>query len=128
MLWVNFHPRVHWPFSGSVAQDIHPALLAQAGNQEIEMRVLRDVASYGKQIGVLSELLHSVASLVPPERLGDEGRHAYTQLTELIESVKAIKGQPPSQPAIPESLDEARELWRALLARHPELAQESLPL
>jgi hypothetical protein len=128
MLWVNFQPQVHWPFSGSVAQDIHPALLAQAGNQDIELRVLRDVASYGKQIGVLSELLHSVASLVPPERLGDEGRHAFAQLTELIESVKAIKGQQPAQSAIPDSLDEARALWRALLERHPQLAQEALPL
>jgi len=127
MLWLNFHPQVHWPFSGSVAQDIHPALLAQAGNEETEVRVLRDVASYGKQLGVLGDLLHSVASLVPPERLGEEGRHAYAQLTELIESVKAIKQQQP-KPAIPESLDDARELWRALLARHPQLAQEGLPL
>ena len=61
MLWLNFNPQVHWPFSGAVTQDIHPALLAQAGNEEIEVRVLRDVASYGKQIGVLSDLLHSVA-------------------------------------------------------------------
>jgi hypothetical protein len=127
MLWLNFQPQVHWPFSGSVAQDIRPALLAQAGNQETEMRVLRDVASYGKQIGVLSDLLHSVASLVPPERLGEDGRHAYAQLTALIESVKAVKRQE-SKPAVPESLDEARELWRALLSRHPQLAQEGLPL
>jgi len=127
MLWLNYQPQVHWPFSGSVAQDIHPALLTQAGNADTEARVLRDVASYGKQIGVLSDLLYSVASLVPPERLGDEGRHAYAQLSDLIEAVKAIKQQRP-KPAIPESLDEARELWRALLARHPQLAQEGLPL
>ncbi len=127
MLWLNFSPEVHWPFSGSVAQDIHPALLAQAGNDEVETRVLRDVASYGKQIGVLSDLLHSVASLVPPERLGEDGRHAYAQLTELMKSVQAIKQQQ-SPPAVPESIDEARALWRALLTRHPQLAQETLPL
>ena len=126
MLWLNFNPEVHWPFSGSVAQDIHPALLAQAGNQETELRVLRDVASYGKQIGILSDLLHSVASLIPPDQLGEDGRRAYAQLTELIDSVKAIKQHQP-QPAVPESLDEARALWRALLARHPQLAQEALP-
>ena len=127
MLWLNFNPEVHWPFSGSVAQDIHPALLAQAGNQETELRVLRDVASYGKQIGVLSDLLHSVASLIPPDQLGEDGRRAYAQLTELMDSVKAIKQHQP-QPTVPESLDEARALWRALLARHPQLAQEALPL
>jgi hypothetical protein len=127
MLWLNFSPEVHWPLSGSVEQDIHPTLLAKAGDHDVEVRVLRDVASYGKQIGVLSDLLHSVASLVPPERLGEEGRHAYAQLTDLIKSVQAIKEQQ-SPPAVPESIDEARALWRALLARHPQLAQETLPL
>ena len=127
MLWLNFSPEVHWPLSGSVAQDIHPTLLTRAGNQDTEVRVLREVASYGKQIGVLSDLLHSVASLVPPEQLGDDGRRAYTQLAELMQAVKEIKRESRSQPAIPESLDEARALWRALLARHPQLAQEGPP-
>src|SRR6187399_2166569 len=57
MWWLNFNPQFNWPFSGSVVQDIHPSLLARAGNDETELRVLREVASYGRQIGVLSDLV-----------------------------------------------------------------------
>ena len=87
----NYAPQIHWPLSGAVVQDIAPALLQCAGDAQVERRVLGEVASYGKQIGVLTDLLCELAALVPAEALGDKGRHALTQLTELRAKVEALK-------------------------------------
>lgn len=119
MWWLNFNPQFNWPFSGSVVQDIHPSLLARAGNDETELRVLREVASYGKQIGVLSELVLAVAKRLPPAALDDEAAHALDQLEQMSRSIQRIKdGQLP----VPPTADEARSQIAALLQHYPELA------
>lgn len=93
MWWLNFNPQVHWPFSGSVTQDIHPSLLARAGDDQVELRVLREVASYGKQIGVLSDLVLGLAKKLPAGALDDEARHALAQLEEMARRIERIKDQ-----------------------------------
>jgi hypothetical protein len=93
MWWLNFNPQFNWPFSGSVVQDIHPSLLARAGNDETELRVLREVASYGKQIGVLSDLVLGLAKQLPAGALDDEARHALAQLEEMGRRIERIKRQ-----------------------------------
>jgi len=119
MWWLNFNPQFNWPFSGSVVQDIHPSLLARAGNDETELRVLREVASYGKQIGVLSDLVLGLARQLPAEALDDDARHALAQLQEMGRRIERIKqGQVP----LPPTADEARSQLQALLAHYPELA------
>jgi hypothetical protein len=40
---------------------------------------------------VVTDLLCELAALVPPEALGDKGRHALAQLTELRAKVEALK-------------------------------------
>ena len=118
MWWLNFNPQVNWPFSGSVVQDIHPSLLARAGNDETELRVLREVASYGKQIGVLSDLVLGVAKRLPAGTLDDEAAHALEQLDRMSRSIRRIKdGQLP----VPPTADEARSQVAALLQHYPEL-------
>ena len=116
--WLNFNPEVHWPFSGSVTQDIHPSLLAKAGSDEIEVRALREVASYGKQIGVLSDLLLAVVASTRPKDLSDEGKHALDQLRTMVTDIRRIKEQ---LHPLPEDPDAARELIKALKERFPEL-------
>lgn len=71
-LWV-WAPQWRLPFSGDVAQDIEPRLDAffagikpQAGNARIEARAF-DVASYGDQLGVITELLIELAERLPAE-------------------------------------------------------------
>lgn len=91
MWWLNFNPQFNWPFSGSVVQDIHPSLLARAGNDETELRVLREVASYGRQIGVLSDLVLWLAKQLPAESLDDDARHALGQLEDLTRRIERIK-------------------------------------
>jgi hypothetical protein len=90
MIWFNVYSP-HWPLSGAVAQDIHPSLLAQAGDRGVEREVLSDVASYGKQLGVISDLVVKLASKVPPEQLGADGKHALEQLKSMVERIDAIK-------------------------------------
>ena len=87
----TYAPQIHWPLSGAVTQDISPALLQCAGDAQVERRVLGEVASYGKQIGVLTDLLCDLAASVPPDSLSDKGRHALAQLADLREKVEALK-------------------------------------
>ena len=60
--WI-WAPQVHFPWSGGVAQRIEPntnwffdAIPAQAGNAKIEKQAV-EVASYGRQLGLITEVL-----------------------------------------------------------------------
>lgn len=118
MPWLNYNPVVHWPLSGAVSQDIHPSLLARAGDDETEVRVLREVASYGKQLGVIGDLLLALAEAVPARRLGAQGEHALEQLRAMVADIERIKHQ---QHPLPETPEAARTLMSALKERFPEL-------
>jgi hypothetical protein len=120
MTWLNYSPEVHWPFSGAVTQDIQASLLNKAGSNEIEVRVLREVASYGKQIGVISELLLAVVGSLPPKKLGEPGEHALAQLRQMAEDIQRIKE---AQRPLPDNAAEARKLIAALRERFPELGK-----
>ena len=65
-LWL-WAPRVEFPWSGDVVQDIEPntswffaGIKPAAGNARIEERAFA-VATYGKQLGLITELLVSLA-------------------------------------------------------------------
>jgi uncharacterized protein len=118
MSWLNYNPVVHWPLSGAVTQDIHPSLLAKAGDDETEVRVLREVASYGKQLGVLSDLLLALASGPNAKALGPDGEHALEQLRRMVEDIRRIKQE---QHPLPESPEAGRALIAAVKKRFPEL-------
>lgn len=118
MTYLNFNPQVHWPFSGSVTQDIHPSLLLKARNGDTELRVLREVASYGKQIGVLSDLLLALVASVQHKAFDKDGEHALKQLREMVDNIKRIKDQ---QNPLPDDADAARALIVALKEKFPQL-------
>ena len=81
------------PLSGDVTQDIAPItswLSPQfefnfAGNRRIESEVVADVASYGKQLGILSEALLELAD-------GDSGA-GVARLRELTARIEEVKQQ-----------------------------------
>lgn len=57
-------PQFHFPFSGAVSQAIDPdiswfqnLIRPGAGNARIERRAFEEVASYGKQLGLITEVL-----------------------------------------------------------------------
>jgi hypothetical protein len=81
------------PLSGDVTQDIAPItswLSPQfefnfAGNRRIEAEVVADVASYGKQLGILSEAILEFAD-------GNKGE-AIDRLKKLTNQIDKVKHQ-----------------------------------
>jgi hypothetical protein len=88
-------PQYHFPFSGGVKQDIAPdttaffnAIAPSAGDGRIEKAIF-EAASYGKQIGILSDV---VLSLVAEDQITSaEAKQAIDQLIQLNKDVTTIK-------------------------------------
>jgi hypothetical protein len=92
----TWSPRVQFPFSGSVAQDISPdtswffgAIRPGAGVGSIEQDVF-EVASYGKQLGlILDVLLPMIGEGSPNSAASKEAREKLKDLYRRVEAVKA---------------------------------------
>jgi hypothetical protein len=96
--WLWFWaPQLHLPFSGSVAQNIEPnttwfsdLIQPQAGNARIEERAF-GVASYGKQLGQITEVLLALAE---GGKLGSgEAAQSLQSLKEIKQAIAAIKDE-----------------------------------
>lgn len=130
--WFNIYspqfkgPEVHWPLSGSVDQDIHPSWMAQSRDGgATEQRVLREVVSYGRQIGALSDLVLALLEDRSPESLGEKGGHALAQLREWALQIDRLKqGRPP----LPDNAADAARLLHDLVERFPELRMQPAAL
>jgi hypothetical protein len=89
--WIWFWaPQIHFPWSGDVAQRIAPStrwffagIPGNAGDAEIEEKAF-SVASYGRQLGLITEVLIEVA-----EQVGTTSAAAATSL----ERLKTIRAQ-----------------------------------
>ena len=124
--WLNFIPQVNgwelnWPWSGAVTQDITSSLWSRARNSRVERRVLDEVASYGRQIGAITDLLDEVADKLGGEAMTPRARHAHAQLKDFKARVDRIKEEELRR-AIPDEPEAARQLLEALLLRHPDLS------
>jgi hypothetical protein len=113
-----YNPIVHWPLSGSVTQDISPSLLLRARDAETEVRVLREVASYGKQIGKLSEVLLAVVKVLPEGTLDAKTQATVDELRTMAVNIERIKKE---QKVLPGTLAEARALMDELKQLYPGL-------
>ena len=91
-LWA---PQYQFPWSGAVKQEIAPdttaffnAIAPSAGDGRIEKAIFEE-ASYGKQIGILSEV---VLSLVAGDQITSaEAKQAIDQLIQLNKDITTIK-------------------------------------
>lgn len=86
-------PQLHLPWSGSVAQDIvldhfFNAIPPQAGNGKIERKAF-EVASYGRQLGWLAEVLLDMAKAAPPSSAA--AREALQNLVVANQAIEGIK-------------------------------------
>jgi hypothetical protein len=89
MLQSNFN----YPLSGNVTQKIEPdwffgTIDPEVGDSEIEKKIFLKVASYGKQIGMLTEVLLSIADEL---KLESGNITSLSELKELQAKVEAIK-------------------------------------
>jgi hypothetical protein len=114
----SFSPNIHWPLSGSVTQDISPTLVFRAKDAQVEIRVLREVASYGRQIGKLSEVLLKVVDALPKGKLDDATVETVGQLRVMAENIRRIKED---EKVLPSTEEEARAMVAELKRLYPGL-------
>ena len=94
--WLWFWaPQFHFPFSGSVAQRIEPdtrwffeGIRPEAGNGDVEQQIF-DVASYGRQLGLITEVLLSQTS--PGTIDADQAAKSLGQLEGVYRDVEDVK-------------------------------------
>jgi hypothetical protein len=94
-LWL-FAPQVHLPWSGSVAQQIAPdthwffsGIARGAGDARIEEKAFA-VASYGKQLGLITEVLLELAQESP--QASAAANDSIVKLEEIRAEIERIKG------------------------------------
>lgn len=116
--WLFFWaPQLHLPFGGSVAQRIEPntnwffdSIANTAGNPTIERKAF-EVASYGRQLGLITEVLLDLAAKAPPG--SEEGQQSLARLRDIQSKIEGIK-----QRDADELAQEVHALVGALKLRH----------
>lgn len=88
-------PQVFLPFSGSVAQRIEPNtnvffddIDPAAGNAVLEKKAF-DVATYGRQLGLISEVLLDLAAQLPPD--SPQGRESLARIADIHAQIARLK-------------------------------------
>jgi hypothetical protein len=94
--WLWFWaPQVHFPWSGSVAQHIAPdtdwffgAIRPGAGDARVEQQAF-GVASYGKQLGLITEVLLELAQQAP--KASPRAQASIERLKQIQAAIEDIK-------------------------------------
>jgi hypothetical protein len=94
--WLFFWaPQLHLPFGGSVAQSIEPStswffdsISPAAGDANVEKQAF-EVASYGRQLGLITEVLVAIADKVTPD--AEDARRSLARLRDIQAEIERIK-------------------------------------
>ncbi len=94
--WLSYSAGdLHFPFSGSVAQDISPAaewffgaIRPEAGDGQVEKEIF-EVASYGRQLGLITEVLLALVGEHPVQ--GEAAQKSLERLRCYNEKIQKIK-------------------------------------
>jgi cell division septum initiation protein DivIVA len=94
--WIVFWaPHLYFPWSGSVAQRIEPdtnwffgSIAPNAGDATIEKKAF-DVASYGRQLGLITEVLIDLVEKVAPE--SQEAKDSLARLKDIKARIDGVK-------------------------------------
>ena len=81
-------PQFHYPLSGSVTQDFFQSINPAAGVGHIEKQIF-DVASYGRQLGLINEVLLSLAR--PEDLDSDDARASLQRLHAIRDDIEKVK-------------------------------------
>lgn len=91
----SWSPEIHLPWSGNVAQRIEPdttwffgSILPSAGNGRIEKQAF-EVASYGRQLGLITEVLLDLAAQNPA--LSAKAAASLNELKTIQAEIEKIK-------------------------------------
>lgn len=133
--WLWFWtPQIHFPLSGSVWQDYKPnttwfsdLIKPEAGNARIEERVF-SVASYGKQLGLITKVLLEVAEqgqTESPEAL--QASQSLKDLRQLQADIDSIK-KDEYESAAAKLVAEVNAVRERGGAEYEELTKRLLPL
>jgi hypothetical protein len=86
---------VHYPWSGGVAQHIAPetdwffaGIAPSAGDPRIERQAF-EIASYGRQLGLITEVLLDLAAQMPPRSA--QGRESLARLQAIQAAIENLK-------------------------------------
>lgn len=106
---------VAMPLSGDVSQIINPWTVwikslnqqlgfininnINSGDSEMELKIVQDVASYGRQLGWIMEVLDLLVSRSKFNDLTEEERASLSQFSNLIKRIEAVK-QDSNPPAL----------------------------
>lgn len=112
-------PQLTMPFGGSVAQRIEPdttwffnGIAPTAGDPRIERKAF-DVATYGRQLGLITEVLVDLAAQTPPTTA--KGQKSLKRLREIQLRIEQVK----ETDAI-DALEQIDALLARLKKSHPE--------
>jgi hypothetical protein len=93
-MWL-YAPQLHFPFSGHVQQQIRPELewffkgiQPQSGQAEVEQKAF-EIASYGRQLGLITEVLLELAGQMPMQT--PEGQVALKRLQAIAAQISQLK-------------------------------------
>ena len=92
----NWSPQFHFPWSGGVKQRIDPDfnwfshwITPGAGNPSVEERAFTDVASYGMQLGLITDVLLALEARAP--LTAENEAKAVQELHRIRASITALK-------------------------------------
>ena len=95
--WV-WAPQFQFPFSGSVMQRIEPdtnwffsGIRPDAGNGAMEKLIHEDVASYGRQLGLVTEVLLGLLS--KDTVTAEQAAESLARLKEIHGEIEALKSR-----------------------------------
>jgi hypothetical protein len=110
-------PQFHLPLSGSVAQRIEPdtewffgAIDPAAGDGQVERQAF-EIASYGRQLGLIADVLLDLAAQQAPDTA--RGRESLARLADIQARIARIKGD-----AIDTRIDDILAQVEALKTTH----------
>lgn len=111
---------IFWPLSGNVDQHMvtpwfSPTITTNnfAGDAGVEERVVKDVASYGTQLGCLNEIVLALAEGKPPSK---KSRDQLAKVVKEVEEIKAKQRRSRLESAV-DALDELRQAQPEAYAR-----------
>lgn len=126
---------VREPFSGAVNQVIRAALLhnlgqlglinittTAAGDAGLERRIVEQVASYGRQLGWLTDAVDALISREPGDIPSADDQQAFAQVHELRRDVDALKAREAAE-RVGRLVEDVRTLRRDRVANADALAK-----